>query len=139
MKKYLSILCILLWPTTLLALQEPLEEIYGFLAGEYLIVGKQLNSTETYQGSATIHADEDHIRIEKRIGDQQIQGKGGISRTSMVESRVLKIRFQDAGQEFEQACLFHSDMDNYARITCHIYQPDIPTEDPGMEAWFIRR
>ncbi len=38
----------------------------------------------------------------------------------------------------EMVCLIGSDLDNYARLTCHWGKKDNPHSKPGMEAYFAQ-
>ena len=73
----------------------------------------------------------------KIIAGKTIQGSAKIEFVLAGEYPVLRIRYDDGGKSIEETCLVHSDLDNYPRISCHLYQPGLKTQNPGMEAFFI--
>ena len=112
-------------------------ELHGYLVGHYLLIGKAPDSDQTYHGTVLIEEDDDgSLSVKRTIGDEVIRGTGRVETTRLTEARVLRIRFSHAGLNYEQTCLWRGDLDNYARITCHLYQEDGRTQQPGLEALF---
>lgn len=60
----------------------------------------------------------------------------------MASTQVLRMRFRSGNSSFEGTYLFHSDLDNYARITGYLYKVDpktgvpVNTKNPGLETLF---
>lgn len=111
----------------------------GFFVGEYLLVGKALDSKQTYSGKVTIYLDDDALKLKKIIAGQTIIADVALEATAGGDSKVLRMRYQQAGVNYEQTCLWQSDLDNYARISCYLYQPQKQTRDPGLEVLFYDR
>lgn len=107
-----------------------------FLVGDYLLVGKAPDSQLTYSGKVSIRAGEQGLEVRRVIGDTSVTGIAAIEPALQGEARVLRIRFEQEGVGFEETCLWQSDLDNYARISCYLYQPQVPTRQPGLEVMF---
>lgn len=115
------------------------ENAHNFLFGSYLIIGKYYESNITYYGKAIIASNGDNLKITKYINNSKITGTGKIEHAIFADAPVLRMNFTKYKQPQEQTCLFRSDLDNYARISCYAYLPRSDTNDPGLEAWFIDR
>ncbi len=112
------------------------EFLYGFLAGRYQLVGKGPESTVTYAGRVTLARGDSGLVVTREIGGRSVTGSARVE-TAGENVEVLRIRFAEAGVEYEETCLIGSDLDNYARLTCHLYRPGVRTDAPGLEALFI--
>ncbi len=110
-----------------------------FFAGEYLLLGKALDSNKTYTGKVSIYRDGNALKLKKIINGQTTIANVVLESTLGGDSKVLRIRYQQAGVNYEQTCLWQSDLDNYARISCYLYQPGTDTRDPGLEVLFYDR
>lgn len=109
-----------------------------FISGRYHLIGKALNSQETYYGKATLTTHKKNkLVIQKIIAGKTIVGSDAIEKTSLSNAFVLRIRFSEKNKPFEETCMISSDLDNQARITCYLYQPDVSTKNPGFEAYFV--
>jgi hypothetical protein len=115
------------------------EEAHNFLAGSYLIIGKHYKSKQAYHGKATLSLNGNELKLTKHINEQIISGNGKVERAIFADVDVLRMKFNEHENELEATCLFKGDLDNYARITCYIYPPDMNIDEPGLEAWFIDR
>lgn len=112
----------------------PLEH---FVQGNYFLIGKALDSKETYSGEVSIQEDDSGLIVTRIIAGRITRGKAAIEYATPDKIPVLRMRFSDAGVEHEETCMVGSDLDNFARITCHLYTPNKKTMEPGMEALFI--
>ncbi len=110
-----------------------------FFAGEYLLLGKALDSNKTYTGKVSIYRDGNALKLKKIINGQTTIANAALESTLGGDRKVLRIRYQQAGVNYEQTCLWQSDLDNYARISCYLYQPGTDTRDPGLEVLFYDR
>lgn len=108
-----------------------------FLYGRYVLIGKAPDGGETYSGRLTIGGGKGGLTIERHIGDRTITGRAAMESALAGEARVLRMRFSEEGVAFENTCLVRSDLDNYARISCHRYRREGGTRSPGLEALFI--
>lgn len=105
--------------------------------GNYFLIGKALDSKETYFGEVSIKKKGSGLVVTRTIAGRSIRGKAAVEYATADRIPVLRIRFSDAGVEYEETCVVGSDLDNFARITCHSYIPHKKTMEPGMEALFI--
>ena len=102
-----------------------------------MLVGKSLNSDQTYHGKVEIINNNGALNILRHINDKTINGTGTIESALNGDASVLNIRFSENDIQYEQTCLIDIDLDNYARISCHLYQPNVSTNQPGLEVLFI--
>ena len=108
-----------------------------FLTGKYLLVGEALNSSDTYSGRVEFYIENDSLKVKRSINNSNIFGTAEIDSTLSVDNaKVLRIHFIEQGKEYEQTCLWQSDLDNYARISCYLYESGKSTADPGLEVLF---
>ncbi|NTV42502.1 MAG: hypothetical protein HGA63_04295 [Syntrophobacteraceae bacterium] len=108
-----------------------------FLVGNYKVVGRKVDSQETYTGSVTISPGEGVLEMRR-----DIQGRKTVARAEIVKSRVegtpvLQVTFEEAGATYEGSYVWSSDLDNYARISGYIVKRGEKTDNPGMECLFI--
>ncbi|TFH64086.1 MAG: hypothetical protein E4G90_08810 [Gemmatimonadales bacterium] len=114
------------------------EVLYGYLAGTYLAVGKELDSDNTYSGKVVFSSQEDRLIVTRNIHGETIQGIGTIEHAlGPDQAHVLRVRFTRHGQEFEITYLWRHDLDNYARLSGYVYRPGEKTAAPGLETLFI--
>jgi hypothetical protein len=114
------------------------EFIYGYLAGHYIVFGKELNSDKTYHGKVIFSYEKGRLIVTRDIEGKILKGEGRIEHAlGADEADVLRVRFVRAGQEYEITYLWRSDLDNYARLSGYLYQPGKQTDSPGMEALFV--
>jgi hypothetical protein len=114
------------------------EFLYQYLAGHYIVIGKELNSDKTYCGKVVFSFDKDRLIVTRDIGGKILRGDGKIEHAhGSEEANVLRVRFVQTGQEYEITYLWQSDLDNYARLSGYLYQPGKKTDSPGMEVLFI--
>ncbi|GAA3941158.1 hypothetical protein [Litoribacillus peritrichatus] len=113
------------------------EHLSQFVLGQYHLIGKAPDSSRTYAGQLEIYEQDQQLKIKRIINEQEILGTAAIESALHGESHVLRMRFNENNQSFETTCLIRSDLDNYARISCYLYQPGVRTKEPGLEALFI--
>lgn len=106
------------------------------LIGKYLLIGKAPDSESTYSGKLEIYRDKDKLKVLRQIGKVVEKGEAAIEYALNGNAEVLRIRFSESSTKYEETCLFRSDLNNYARISCYLYQPGVKTDKPGMEALF---
>ena len=112
--------------------------LYEFLAGRYLVIGKAVNSEETYSGTVDFSCKNGRIAVVRTIQGAVVHGEGTLEHAlGQDKADVLRVRFNQAGKKYEITYLWRSDLDNYARLSGYVYQPGQQTGSPGMEALFI--
>jgi hypothetical protein len=112
--------------------------LYKFLSGTYLVVGKDLESENTYTGQVIFDSRGDRLAVTRVINGERITGTGAIEHAlGPDEANVLRVRFTRNGQNYEVTYLWQHDLDNYARLSGYVYQPGKRTVRPGLEALFI--
>lgn len=113
------------------------ESLYGFLAGQYIVIGKELGSEKTYCGKVVFYHDKGRLIVTRDIGGRSLKGEGRIENAlGPDEARVLRVRFVRNGQDYEATYLWQGDLDNYARLSGYLYRHGKKTDSPGMEALF---
>ena len=112
--------------------------LQGMVAGHYELIGKSIGSKNTYFGEIIIDSSESELKVTRIINGNTVIGKAAIEKTGEMVN-VLRIRFTENEVNYEETCLVNSDLDNYARLTCHLYEPSVTKTDPGLEAMFIKQ
>lgn len=112
------------------------EFLQMFVVGNYDIVGKAKNPEKAYYGKVNITVDNKQLLVKRHINGKEIIGKGNIETAAGGDVNVLRIRYLENNQNIEQTCLVHSDLNNYARISCYVYEEKNTAGNLGMEAWF---
>ncbi len=135
MNRILAIACFVL-PFSAAAEMSFLEEAQ---IGRYILIGKAIDSDVTYHGKVEISAEDGKLVVIREIDGRSVSGSAAIEPALNGDTRVLRIRFSENGRKYEETCLFGSDLDNYSRISCYLYEPDVPTDTPGLEALFFDR
>ncbi len=107
-----------------------------FVQGKYILVGKGLDTDKTYFGEVKIKSVNNKLIVEREINKKSVKGSAAIEYAVGGDAQVLRIRFTEDGDSYEQTCLVNSDLDNYARISCYLYKPGIKTMQPGLEVLF---
>ena len=121
---------------------DDIDDLLGFLTGSYRLVGKELDSNKPFVGRVIINLKGKQLQVLRTVNGITTEGVGRIEMAAPESSRVLRIRFSSGNSKFEGTYLFHSDLDNYARITGYLYKIDpktgipIDTKNPGLEALF---
>lgn len=105
--------------------------------GKYILVGKAVDSDATFHGRVEIKQVADELIVTRKVSGKVIKGRAAIEPAAGGDARVLRIRFEDSGRAYEETCMVGSDLDNYARISCYLYEPGVKTSQPGLEVFFI--
>ena len=132
MKRIITLLLIL-FPLTCIAED---DFLHMMVQGKYLLVGKGLNSDNTYHGKVEITESNGKLNVSRNINGKTIEGTAAIESALHGDTKVLRIRFTEGETKYEQTCMVGSDLDNYARISCYLYQPKVHTIQPGLEVLF---
>ena len=123
-------------------ISEDIDDLLGFLTGSYRLIGKEPDSNKPFVGRVVINQKGQQLQVLRTVNGVTIEGIGRIEKAAPESSRVLRIRFRSGNNKFEGTYLYHSDLDNYARITGYLYKIDpktgipIDTKNPGLEALF---
>jgi hypothetical protein len=104
--------------------------------GKYLLVGKAVDSENTYHGKVEIKDVNGSLVVAREIAGKNTEGSAAIEAALNGEARVLRIRFTENEAAYEQTCMVGGDLDNYARISCYLYKPNVKTMQPGLEVLF---
>ncbi|WP_300433027.1 hypothetical protein [uncultured Thalassolituus sp.] len=110
--------------------------LHMMVQGKYILVGKVLDSNATYHGKVEIADNKGKLVVVREINGRCTKGIAAIESALNGDAKVLRIRFKESEINFEQTCMVGSDLDNYARISCYLYQPKIRTMQPGLEVLF---
>ncbi|MBW2094575.1 MAG: hypothetical protein JRI80_06770 [Deltaproteobacteria bacterium] len=111
--------------------------LYGFLQGQYSLVGESPESKKTYAGKVILRKSAEGLEVIRKIKGKEIRGTGKIETATADRIKVLRVRFVEGGKNYEATYLIHSDLDNYARLTGYLYLKEGGTTKPGLEALFI--
>ena len=137
MKLLLTTIVALIYATEVGA-QTKEQHLEGYIQGTYLLIGKHLDSTDTYYGEVSISKSESGLSVTRTISETVTSGTATIAHATADHTPVLRMHFQKDGKNFEETCIAANDLDNYARITCYLYIPGTKTMNPGLEAFFIK-
>jgi len=114
------------------------DTMQDLIVGNYFLIGKSIGNKNTYYGEVTIENTDSGLQVTRTINGNSIKAKATIEQTTGDKVLVLRIRFTENKIHHEANCLINSDLDNYARLTCHLYWSSTNTTDPGLEALFIK-
>ena len=124
-------------PVTAFPVGSPDTFLVQFIQGNYHLIGKAMDSDQTFYGKVNIKTSDNVISIKRNINGTETHATGTIEQITTDNINALRIRFIQNNTKYEETCLIDSDLDNYARLTCHLYRPGIQTHNPGLEALFI--
>ena len=111
--------------------------MHGFVVGQYVLIGQGVNTESTYSGEVSIFIEDNQLKVKRAINGNVILGTAAFESTLNGDTKVLRIRFFENNRSYEETCMWSSDLDNYARITCYLYIPGEKITNPGYEALFI--
>ncbi len=114
---------------------EPLQ--WSLVAGRYQLIGRHPDSKLTYTGTARIDRVGKELRLSREISGKHSEVMGVVRRADPGEAYVLEFKWGKS-QPMEMVCVIGSDLDNYARLTCHWGKIGNPHTQPGMEAYFAQ-
>ncbi|MDR3553269.1 MAG: hypothetical protein P4L55_00805 [Syntrophobacteraceae bacterium] len=113
------------------------DPLYDFLEGHYEIIGRWPDSNRTFTGKIVLRKSHDHLKVIRMIGGRKIEGSGTIETATMGEAKVLRIIFVQKDRTYEGTYVIGSDLDNYGRLSGHVYLKNGGTKRPGLEAFFV--
>jgi hypothetical protein len=113
------------------------EPLYDFLCGSYQVIGKLPDSDQLYSGRVDLKRSAKHLEVLRSMGGRAVKGIGKIEIVTPDNIKVLRVRFQSEGKDYEATYLIGSDLDNYGRLSGHVCFKDGETKTPGLEALFI--
>jgi len=107
-----------------------------FLVGEYTIIGKKNESSETYLGSMKIENIKGKFKVTRQIGDKKIICTAAIKEVLSGEIKVFVIYYTQNKTNYEISYMIDTDFDNYPRLSGYLYRKDVFSDNPGLEAAF---
>jgi hypothetical protein len=110
---------------------------WSFVPGRYQLIGRHPDSPTTYAGTARIERVGRQLRLTRIVGGRKNQVYGVVRRADPGEAWVLHFKW-GTRQPMEMVCVIGTDLDNYARLTCHWGKAGNPHAQPGMEAYFAQ-
>ncbi len=113
------------------------DPLYDFLCGSYQVIGRFPDSNQLYSGSVDLKRSGNQLEVVRLIGGHRVKGIGSIETATSDKIKVLRVRFRSEGKDYEATYLIATDLDNYGRLTGHVYLKDGKTRRPGLEALFI--
>ena len=117
--------------------QERIENFSRFVVGRYDLIGRHPDGGKLYSGRARIDLVGAHLRLTREIDGWRGEVFGTVRRADPGEALVLNFAW-NTDPAMEMVCLIGSDLDNYARLTCHWGRAGNPHKKPGMEAYFAQ-
>jgi hypothetical protein len=132
--------CLLLFLSIALVAEDS-DSTLQFLAGNYLLIGKKPDSKETYTGTISFvyREEKKELQFTRTINGKKTRGIAKIEKVLSGEADVLRLRFTENKSEYEGTFLWRSDLDNYGRLSGYIYLKNSNTDNPGLEAYFIKQ
>lgn len=138
MKNTFVLLISLIISTLLVAQDNNDDFLQDFLVGEYSVIGKMVESNNTYFGTMKIDVKNKRFEIIRNIDGKTIKANGKIKKTGPEQMEVFVITFTENKVLYEITYLIYTDFDNYGRLTGYRYYKNKETENPGLEALFSR-
>lgn len=112
--------------------------LLGFVQGNYTLIGKVAGNDQTYLGEVSITSTDKGLKVTRTILEKKVIGTAAIEYTLGGDVAVLRMRFSENKQNYESTCMIDSDLDNYARLSCQLYQANGQSKEAGLEALFIK-
>ncbi len=109
----------------------------SFVLGRYQLIGRFPDSPRTYTGTARIEREGERLLLRREISGKTTRVYGVVRRADPGEALVLAFAWGNK-PAMDMVCLIGSDLDNYARLTCHWGRRGNPHKQPGMEAYFAQ-
>jgi hypothetical protein len=110
--------------------------LHGFVAGDYVLIGKEPDNGKPYTGLARIEPKGSGLLLHRTLDGKTVTAEGKVEVPHPPgEGQVLRFRWQEGG-EVVLSCLVASDLDNYARLTCYRILEGVRHKEPGLEALF---
>ncbi len=135
--KKLGVLLISIFVSFSVVSQEDNETfLQDFLVGEYTVIGKEVESNDSYFGTMKIDFKDKKFEITRKISGTSIKAHGKIKKTGSEQTEVFVITFTENKVLYEITYLIDTDFDNYGRLTGYRYYKNKETEKSGLEALF---
>lgn len=113
---------------------------YPLIAGHYEVIGQKCETRVLFAGTIIIDETGPNLFVVTRIIEgNKIIGSGKVEFATADKIPVFRIRFVENGAEFEGTFLWRGDLDNYGRISGHVYTKGYEGDRPGLEALFAKR
>ena len=112
-----------------------LEKYAPFLAGQYRVIGQNLDSNQTYSGILTLEYNDDKFTVKRVIGDRVQNGIAQIQKPFIESPKVLEISFMEKNQRVKVYYIWQAEFDNYARLTGTVMRDN---KKVGYEALFAQ-
>lgn len=132
----LTVLAILI-ATPTFADAEMGDFLSDFVVGRYHLIGKSPDAESAYHGRLEIYRDRTGLKLKRSIGKSSGVGTAAVESALNGDAAALRMRFSENQIAYESTCLIQGDLDNHARLSCHLYRQDGKTRQPGLEALFI--
>jgi hypothetical protein len=111
------------------------ESLRGYMAGEYDLIGRRVDSTATYTGHVTLRDEEGVLQVVRTIEGKAEKCAARFDTVAGADRiPVLRMHFRFDGKEYDATYRWQSDPDNYPRFTGYVYLAG--TKSPGLEALF---
>jgi hypothetical protein len=130
-----GLVCLLVTPSY--GAEEDEAPQWSFVPGRYQLIGRHPDSQLTYTGTARIDRAGRQLWLTRNIAGKQSRIPGVVRRADPGEAHVLAFNW-GRQHPMEMVCLVGSDLDNYARLTCHWGEAGNPHKQPGLEAYFAQ-
>jgi hypothetical protein len=115
---------------------EQVDFLKSWLPGEYLLIGKAVDSDHTYHGVVNISTTDGRLEVSRHIEGSTVSTIAEI--VQQHESLLIQIEYSAAGKNFVERCHISSVGDNYPRLTCYVRKATAETTRPGLEALFYQ-
>ena len=112
------------------------EDLAGFLAGSYAMIGRLPDHGETYAGAVTIAADGCRLTLLRCQAERRIEVTAEIATATADRIPVLRFRYRDQGREVRGQYLIDGDLDNYAVLT-GVWATADSARVPGREYLYV--
>jgi len=116
--------------------EEERDPVYDFLTGSYEVIGRWPDSNKTYTGRVDIIHKNGLLVVTRNAGGKKIKCDGKIERSGADNIKVLRIKFNHYGNDYNGTYIINSDLDNYGRLTGYLYLANGTTRKVGLEALF---
>ncbi len=115
------------------------EFLHDFLPGEYRMVGQWPGLQATYSGTLSITRHGAGLAVTRHMAGYAVNATAMLETATADAIPVLHMHFTDRGVDYEETCLIHSDLDNYPRLTCSLYDAEYLDGPAGVEVLFPDR
>lgn len=114
------------------------EDLAGFLAGSYSLIGREPHFGAPYAGAATLRAEGCRLTLVRCVGDKRSEGTARIVSATADDIPLLEIRYRDGPKTILGMFLIDGDLDNYALLSGK-WKAGESWGAPGREHWYTDR